>query len=126
MVRLALGRVRTYLRNQHPRTGNCAAAYLFHTPISPPRCHLKRAPFASPPTRHVAPRPFHAARGARVARAARGEGRAAPLIRKDPVAASYGCPAGSGKDDAAKGGSRREATFNLLLKHPIKTVATYV
>jgi hypothetical protein len=33
----------------------------------------------------------------------RGDGRMAPLIRKDPVVASYGCPVGAGRDDAAEG-----------------------
>jgi hypothetical protein len=43
-------------------------------------------------------------------------------IRKDPVAASYGCPVDSGRDDAAEGGRRIDATPDLLLKHPKTTV----
>jgi hypothetical protein len=34
--------------------------------------------------------------------------------------------AGSGRDDVAEGGRRRDATLDLLLKHSKTTVATYV
>jgi hypothetical protein len=60
---------------------------------------------------------FRAPRGARATRATRGEGRAAPPIRKNPAAALYGCPASP---------RRRNATPDLVFKHPNTTVATYI
>jgi hypothetical protein len=50
---------------------------------------------------------FRAPRRVHVARATRGDGRVAPPIRKDPIAASYGCPAGARRDNAMKGGKER-------------------
>jgi hypothetical protein len=71
--------------------------------------------------------PIHAPYGAHATRATRGEGCTAPLIRKDPAAASYGCAAGAGRDNVAEGGEERynaRSTFetskynsyNILLK----------
>jgi len=42
------------------------------------------------------------------------------------AAASYRCPAGSGRDGATEGERRRDAAPDLLLKHSNTTVATYV
>ena len=49
--------------------------------------------------------------------------RSAPIA---PIPRSYGCSAGSGRDDATEGGRRRDATPDLLLKHLNTMVATYV
>jgi len=38
----------------------------------------------------------------------------------------YECPVGSGRDYAVEGGRRRDATPDLLLKHPNTTVGIYV
>jgi hypothetical protein len=65
---------------------------------SPPR-----APSVAP----AEPRPFHAARRTAPPERQRGEGCAASSIRKDSSATSYGCPAGSGRDDAAEGREKR-------------------
>jgi hypothetical protein len=43
-----------------------------------------------------------------------------------PIPRSYGCIDGSGRNDAAEGGRRIDATPYLLLKHPNTTVATYI
>ena len=53
---------------------------------------------------------------------------AAPLVWKDPTAASYGCPAGAGRRtyrDGATEGEKEDATPNLLLKHVYTALATY-
>jgi hypothetical protein len=149
----APGCVRTHLRKWHPRTKTApacvrpspSAAYLLHTPIPPQRCHLRRAPSASPLLRplyrplpqrtvsralrrplprHAAPHSFRAARGG-AAQATRGEGRTAPPFQKDSVTTLYGCPTGFGRDNAVEGGGR-DATPDLLVKHPNTIVATYV
>jgi hypothetical protein len=72
---------------------------------------------------------------ARAIRATRGKGRVEPLIRKDPGAASYGCPTNIEKDNAIEGGEERRntrSTFetfkynscNIRLK-VIETLETY-
>jgi hypothetical protein len=62
---------------------------------------------------------------ARVARAVRRKGCAAPPIRKDLVTASYGCLAAPGETMQQKVG-RRDTTPDLFLKYHNTTVATYV
>ena len=79
--------------------------------------------FGSASARTMNYTPFRTPRGPCAARATRGEGHAAPPIRKDPAAALYGFPVGVGRDDVAEGGKER-CNPDLLLKHPNTTVAT--
>jgi hypothetical protein len=128
-VRLALGRVQTHHQKWHPHTETAcvraspSAAYLLHTPILPPPCHLGRAPSASPSPRRATLCPFRASREARAVWATRGEGRVTPPIWKDTVMASYECLAGSGRDDAVEGGEER---CNTRSTFETSKYATYV
>ena len=54
------------------------------------------------------------------------DARSSLVPHPSPIPSSYGCPAGSGRDDVAEGGRRRDAKADLLLKYPNTTVATYV
>ena len=78
-----------------------------------------------PPVAPAAPCPFHAARGARIARAARGEGRVAPLILKDPARRRVDALSAPGETMQQKVGMR-DVTSDVLLKHPNTILATYV
>jgi hypothetical protein len=52
--------------------------------------------------------------------------RSSLILHPSPIPRPYGCSVGSGRDDATKGGRRRDATSDLILKHPNIMVATYI